>query len=599
MLLLFHFPMSLIPTAVSVSEILCLWSPPIKPFFLFNVSLPFPETVRFESFAFNYFTSGINMSSNTLLEVLGHIVFSFTRGVTEHYNPEEPEFTAESFGYNPLESTGREWYYHPVDELIYQEYSDREATSWDYLASSSLDVKVTDACSPEANEETQPGNQQGENRAMAWKPLRPSAFRTVCKSMYIGALISLLTATVVGTLYLLACYLSFKTVQNCQFHQMNSTSVQMQWIRSMSDVISCAFLYVWFFVLVLFLFRPFQLMGVKRKLFLVCFLVYCLDALYRVALQALGISHSNISNSQKIPLNAFFLINACLQVCVITNHFCTRSRRQKLVFFFQMVVPGCFTFFTFFVVASLIYPAYNKQTPDGKLLIALLSPLIGLALKVITRICVQRLYNITHPGYSYVLLSPLYCGSAIVFRVLQADLDSLKSIAILGIIHGAAEVIERSTMVVIDHICHLVWKRTSAPWGSFRTPRRERLMADIAIMSMLSEAIAIVSVNGYLYLYQFIYLQNKPFINLLHLFAIHTSVSLVIEWFFISVSLAIVTRFQNMAVMAVWRRRWKRHILVAIVNAVPMAMWTSTNLLVVVHGRFSTTSIEPCKMPFT
>ena len=43
-----------------------------------------------------------------LAEVVGQILFSFTRGVTEHYNPEEPEFTEESFGYNPLESTGRE-----------------------------------------------------------------------------------------------------------------------------------------------------------------------------------------------------------------------------------------------------------------------------------------------------------------------------------------------------------------------------------------------------------------------------------------------------------------------------------------------------------
>ncbi|KAL9956350.1 hypothetical protein ACROYT_G037815 [Oculina patagonica] len=115
------------------------------------------------------------MSSNTLIEVFGHIVFSFTRGVTEHYNPEEPEFTAESFGYDPLQSTGREWYYLPVDELIYQEYSDRETTSLDYLASSSLDIRVIDACSPEENEETQE-DQQDKDKAMAWKRLRPSAF---------------------------------------------------------------------------------------------------------------------------------------------------------------------------------------------------------------------------------------------------------------------------------------------------------------------------------------------------------------------------------------------------------------------------------------
>ncbi|KAL9956499.1 hypothetical protein ACROYT_G037981 [Oculina patagonica] len=230
------------------------------------------------------------MSSSTLLEVFGQIVFSFTRDVTEHYNPEEPEFTAESFGYDPLQSTGREWYYLPVDELIYQEYSNREITSFHYLPSSRLNVRLINACSPEENEETQ--ETEDGDTAMAWKRFRPSALRT-------------------------------------------------------------------------------------------------------------------------------------------------------------------------------------------------------------------RLWNITHPGYSYVLLAPSYFGLAVMFRVLQAELDTLQSIAILGVIHGAAEVIEQSTMVVIDHICHVIWKRTSAPWGSFRTPRRERLMADIAIMSMLTESTAIVSVNGFLYLYQF------------------------------------------------------------------------------------------------
>ena len=161
------------------------------------------------------------MSGSTLIEVFGHIVFSFTRGVTEHFNPQEPEYTAESFGYDPLQSTGREWYYHPVDELIYQEYSDREATSLDYLLSNHPDIRVINACSTEENEETQE-HQQDEDRAMAWKRLRPSALRTVCKSMYIGALISLLTATIIGSVYMLISYLCNKTINSCEFNPKKS-----------------------------------------------------------------------------------------------------------------------------------------------------------------------------------------------------------------------------------------------------------------------------------------------------------------------------------------------------------------------------------------
>ena len=180
------------------------------------------------------------MSSSTFIEAIGHIVFSFTRGVTERYNPEEPEFMAESFGYNPLESTGREWYYQPVDEVIYQEYGDREATSWDYLASSSLDVRVTNACLPEENTAE---TQEDDDRAIAWKRLRPSALRTVCKSMYIGSLISLFTATFIGTVYMLISFISYKTMYNCQYHSRLSIPLRLQWMRIISSVILIAFLY--------------------------------------------------------------------------------------------------------------------------------------------------------------------------------------------------------------------------------------------------------------------------------------------------------------------------------------------------------------------
>ena len=537
--------------------------------------------------------------TSTLIEVFGHITFSLTRGVTEHYNPEEPEYTAESFGFDPFQSTGREWHYLPVDELIYQEYSDREIRSLDYLASSSLDVRVIDACSTEETDETQE-DQRDENKAMAWKRLRPSAFLSVCKSMYIGALISLLNASIIGSVYMLFSYLSFKTVNHCQFHPKKSIPLQVQWMRSISDVISCAFIYVWFFELMLFLFRPYQLRGVKRKLILVCVVMYSLDTLYRVILQALRISYSNLSSVQKIPFNVLLVVNLCIQAYLITNHFRLPTRKRQVTLFLQLIVPGYFCLFLAIPVASFIYPAYNKQhNSKGKLLIAVFAPLIGVVLKVISRIFVQRLWNITHPGYSFVLLAPLYCASAVMFRVLQADLDSLQSIAILGIIHGAAEVIERSTMVVIDHIFHVICKRTSAPWGSFRTPRRERLMADISIMSMLYESTAIVSVNSVVCLDKFIYLQNDSLLNLLQSFAVYTSVPLVIEWFFISVSITIETRFQNIAIMAIWRRRWKRHISVAIINAVSVAIWTSTNLLVIVDGRYKQSSNHPCKMPFS
>ena len=545
------------------------------------------------------------MSGSTLLEVFGDVVFSFTRSVTEHYNPEEPEYTAESFGYDPLQSTGREWYYLPIDELIYQEYSDKDFTSLAYLASSSLDIQVIDACSPEENvEEGYQESRQEDVKEMAWKRLRPSVLQTVVKSMFIGGLISLLAASIVGTIYTLLSYLSLRTVWNCEFQKVELISRRIQWMRTIADIISSIFYYAYPVVNLLFLFRPHQLKGIKSKLIFVSFVMYVLDALFRAVLQAFGkpffklpVLYRALSN---VPSYIFLIITVCVQFYFVTRHVLIRPRARLACLICKMAIPSCFVFIEAFVIRYVIYTAYNKQDTKGKLVIAIFSPLMGVVVKAISRICVQRLWNITHPGYSYVLLAPVYCLVAVMFRVLQAELVSLESIAVLGIIHGLAEVIERSIVVVIDHLCHQLCRGESRPWGSFRTPRRERLTADIVIMSMLFESSAIVSVNGLLYLYRFIYLErNDSFLNLLQSFAIHTSVPLVIEWFFNSVSLAIETRYQNMAVMAVWRKQWKRHILVAIVNVLPVAIWTSGNLLVIVHGRFDEPLTQSCKMPFT
>ena len=197
----------------------------------------------------------------------------------------DKQHTAESFGYNPLESTGPEWYYHPVEEFIYQEYSDRELqTSLNYLAASSLDIKVMDACSTEEENEETLKQQQLNDAALDWKRLRSSVCRTIWKSLYIGALISLLTATILGAIYTLVLYLSFKTINNCEFYPTKLIPIRVQWMRTISCSISYVMLHIWFFTNVLFLFRQYQIKGVRRKLFLPCCVAYFFEAGYRVTI---------------------------------------------------------------------------------------------------------------------------------------------------------------------------------------------------------------------------------------------------------------------------------------------------------------------------
>ena len=217
------------------------------------------------------------MNNSFVIEVFARVLFSFTRGVTEHYDPDEPE--VEIFGYNDsLSSEGREWNCQPVDKPIYQEYSPPSDDDYDLLSvgNSRVRYRVIDASSPDEDGD----EQQDEDNEMAWKRFRPSVLSTFFQSMYIGALISLLTPAILGLFYVMICYVSYETVLNCQFHPNERIPVKIQWIRTLSDVIGVAFLYMWFFVGMLFLFRPYQLNGVKRKLILVAFVFFCVDTVY-------------------------------------------------------------------------------------------------------------------------------------------------------------------------------------------------------------------------------------------------------------------------------------------------------------------------------
>ena len=275
------------------------------------------------------------MSSVSLIEAFGRIVYGFTRGLTEHYNPQEPEYTAEILGCNPLESTGREWYYKPVRELIYQEYGEKRSSP----PSFNLDIRIINASSTQEHDELQQNDDT--ETAMAWKKLRPSILKTICDSMYIGSLISLLAAISIGTIYIALAFLIYKTVINCQYQKEKMTSRQ-QWMRTIADVVSCALIYFSPVLNLLFLFRSFQLKGLKQKLLQTCLIIYCLDSLYRVTLQLIGKPFFTLSGLYNVPVYILWLCSSILQFFLVARHFLNRSKHKRLLLLGKMSASTIF-----------------------------------------------------------------------------------------------------------------------------------------------------------------------------------------------------------------------------------------------------------------
>ena len=171
------------------------------------------------------------MVGSALVEVCGSIIVGLTRGVAEHYNPNDTEFDPETFGFYPLERTGLEWVISSDEELIFQEYGDREiGRSAGNIFYDNFQPRLIDACSPDDQlKEDRTNEDQRVNRIMEWKQFRPSILSTLWNSMYFGFLISLLSAVLIGAFSILVYYLSYQTILVCLARPKESIPVKIQY----------------------------------------------------------------------------------------------------------------------------------------------------------------------------------------------------------------------------------------------------------------------------------------------------------------------------------------------------------------------------------
>ena len=103
------------------------------------------------------------------------------------------------------------------------------------------------------------------------------------------------------------------------------------------------------------------------------------------------------------------------------------------------------------------------------------------------------------------MLNVLYSTSAIVFRVMQAELSSLGLFILLSFAHGAIDLLERLTIVIRDYAWYFIYKKlkrdsskTILRANQFRSPRSMRFVADMSIQMILGESTALIVAVGFI-----------------------------------------------------------------------------------------------------
>ena len=456
----------------------------------------------------------------------------------------------------------------------------------------------------------------GDDSKMGWKRSRPTKWwMSLWKAMKYIFCIQIVGGGALGSFAILILILDFNSVDLCfDMQSTNWTTLPktLQAVMVTAATTEAYFVQMWTFLVVLVIFG----WPVIKKLNLLTLnlLGAFLDTCYRLYLQIYGIYKKPWMS---FPLNGLFtsiaLMNSLLIGSEVANSETERSRKIRKTIKVSAMLTAQFAFgipIAFFLVYKLI-PLYDEANEIYRAVIAGALPLVTAIPKVIVRLAAQRI-DFVHPGESHVLLHVLYIALAIVYRVMQAELTSLPLFIVLSFAHGAVDLLERLTIVMRDYLWYFIYKKLkrdreaqeTLSADKFRTPRSMRFIADMSIQMILGESTALIAAVGFIQLYNFMYNIDKGSPTNMYFvaqFFIRVSIALSIDFVFNSFSFWLQMSYLNVAVVRVWKKKWRKHMLVAFIFTAVTLCYFTTHLFAVVKAKNSPDANKPdfnCTGPF-
>ncbi|XP_073246215.1 uncharacterized protein [Porites lutea] len=450
----------------------------------------------------------------------------------------------------------------------------------------------------------------GDDSKMGWKRSRPPTWRlSLWKAMEHAFCIQILGGVALGSLAIVILVLDINTVDLCyDMKSKNWTTIpkRIQAVMVTADTTEAFFVELWTFLVVLTMFG-WRLIKEFNLLFL-NLLGPCFDTCYRLYLQVYGIYDNPW---RTVPANVLFLLLLLMNSLIIGRDIAKKSETERnkrikkaikvaamLVAQFAFGIPITYGF------VYVLIPLYGEVSETYRAIITGALPLVTAIPKVIVRLAAQRID----------FLHVLHSASAIVFRVMQAELTSLRLFILLSFAHGAIDLVERLTIVIRDYAWYFIYKKlkrdskeTILRANQFRSPRSMRFVADMSIQMILFESTSLIAAVGFIQLYKFMYNRsdtssastNMVFITQ---FFIRVSIAISIDFVFNSFSIWLQMAYLNIAVVRVWRKKWRKHMLVAFILTALTLCYFISDLFAVVEAKNTSGVIKDdisCRGPFS
>ena len=271
------------------------------------------------------------------------------------------------------------------------------------------------------------------------------------------------------------------------------------------------------------------------------------------------------------------------------NHFCACLLGIKLCA--QFIVGAA----VLYIFSYCLFPWFAHQEGFVKVSILALAFLVSILPKVIARQCVLKLNGVNHPGTSYVLVSTACTGLSIVYRIMQAEFKSLLAFVALSIGHRLIHLVFELLTILKERYNERISyseldqnKAGRSTANNMKTPRCQRLAADLTIHEMMSDSASIVLSVAIIQIYGFIHqiLSIEKYEEVIGELVARVVLALLIEFLFNIVSVMILTRGRNVPVLRVWNVKWKSHLIVCIISVVMLVIYCTDKVLVIIRARY-------------
>ncbi|XP_032226762.1 uncharacterized protein LOC116610153 [Nematostella vectensis] len=407
-----------------------------------------------------------------------------------------------------------------------------------------------------------------EEDPKSWRKVRPAFKSSLWTSFKTVFATQILAGTGIGLLAIFITFLDFNFADLCyeKTSEWNTMPLKIQRIRVTAQSVEGFTIELWYFLVLTTAF-PGSLLK-KLNLLVLNLLAAFTDMSYRLYLQLYGIYKLPWMS---FPLNVLFTTMVLLNAWILGRHFSSLSIKGAVKYAFILSAQFTLGMFITYLLVYKLLPWYNVQSESMKVFIAGACPIVTAIPKVVSRLGAQKLNRVVHPGTANVFVGALYGASAIVFRIMQAELSSIDLFIALGIGHAFIDMLERLTITMRDYLwerfCRL-FCRQRRPLSKYSTPRSRRFMADVSIQILIQESTSLIAALGFIHLFHFMYSNNKPPFtdnSVLINFAIRCIIGLCIDVVFNTISVVIQTRLMNIAVNRVWRKKWRYHLVVNLI----------------------------------